>query len=94
MDITPRLGNAQPVEAGRTFILLGDLFAELGEPARARELYELGVERLESQPPSRYLVDAYKRLGQLLEAEGRAEEALDTLKRALGVQERAGKPLV
>jgi tetratricopeptide (TPR) repeat protein len=94
MDVSGRLGDAKPLDAGRTFVLLADLFVELGERERARELYELGVERLELQPASRYLVDAYKRLGQLLETEGRAEEALEMLKRALGVQERAGKPLV
>ncbi len=93
MEIVGRLGLAEPLEGGRAYVLLAGVFAELDEPERARELYELGIERLESQPPTRYLVDAYKKLAQLLETEGRPDQALETLKRALGVQERAGKPL-
>jgi tetratricopeptide (TPR) repeat protein len=93
MELTGKLGDAEPLETGRAYVLLGEIFAELGEAARAQELYELGVERLEAHGPTRYLVEAYKRLAQLLEAEGRAGEALFTLKRALGVQDRAGRPV-
>ena len=93
MEITPRLGEAEPLEGGRAFVILGGVFEDLGDPARARELYELGIELLEAQPPTRHLVEAYKGLAQLLEAEGRPDEALETLKRALGVQERTGRAL-
>jgi tetratricopeptide (TPR) repeat protein len=93
MALTQELGTAEPLEGGRAYVLLGDVFAELGDRARAKELFELGVDLLEQRGPTRYLVEAYKKLAQLLEAEGRPDEALETLKRALGVQERAGKPL-
>ncbi len=93
MEITPRLGEAEPLEGGRAFTLLAGIFADLGDGARARELYELGIELLEAQPPTRHLVEAYKGLAQQLEAGGRRDEALETLKRALGVQERAGRAL-
>lgn len=93
MRARSKLGDAQPVEAGRAYVLLAEIFDRTGDDARARELYELGIELLESQPPSRYLVAAYKRLGALLEQQGRPDEALEVLKRALGVQERAGRAL-
>lgn len=92
MEITGQLGRAGPLGSGSAYVLLGDVFAGLGDTARARELYELGVERLEEQGPTRYLVDGYKRLAQLLEGEDRADEALAMLKKALGVQERARRP--
>jgi tetratricopeptide (TPR) repeat protein len=93
MDLAARLNDTVAVDAGRAYILIADVFAELGETARAVELYELGIERLEEWGPTRYLVDAYKRLARLLEETGRADEALAALKLALGVQERAGKPI-
>ena len=93
MEAAARLGDALAVDAGRAYALIADVYAGLGDSARARELYELAIERLEEWGPSRYLVDAYRRLAQLLEAQGQADDALDLLKRALGVQDRAGKPL-
>jgi tetratricopeptide (TPR) repeat protein len=89
MDVTRRLGDAQPVDIGRVYVLLGEIFADVGEPARAREFYELAVELLEEQPPSRYLVEAYRNLAGLHEREGRSDEAVALLKRALAVQELA-----
>ena len=94
MEMTSRLDGTLAVDAGRAYVLLAGIFADLGEPERARELYELGIERLEERGPTRYLVDAYKQLAQLLEQRGHADEALELLKRALGVQDHAGRPLV
>ncbi len=93
MDLTALLNDTLVADAGRAYTLIADVLAELGETARAVELYELGIERLEEWGPTRYLVDAYKRLARVLEESGRADEALATLKQALGVQERTGKPL-
>ena len=93
MDISGRLSDAQPADAGRAYIVLAEVFDHLEERARARELYELGIEILEAQGPSRYLVQAYRSLAAILEADDRKEEALAVLKRALAVQERAGRPL-
>jgi tetratricopeptide (TPR) repeat protein len=93
MAATAGLKGALAVDAGRSYVLLAGIFTELGEPDRARELYELGIERLEEWGPSRYLVDAYGQLARLLEDAGHTDEALDVLKRALRVQQRTGKPI-
>lgn len=39
--------NAHPLDTGRTYLLLAEVFAATGEDVRALELYELAVERLE-----------------------------------------------
>jgi ribonuclease D len=45
-----------------------------------------------SRSPNRYLLEVYAKLADLLEAEGRKDEALDVLKRAVTAQARAGAP--
>jgi len=87
------LRDAHPTDLGRVSTLLGEIFAQLGDTARARELLELAIESLERQPPTRYLVRAYKRLGQLLRDQGDIEAALQLFERALGVQDRVGRAL-
>jgi tetratricopeptide (TPR) repeat protein len=81
-------GDAQPVDAGRAFVVVGDVFQRLGEKERAREIWELALDLLE-QEPNPWAADAYERLGRLLEDEGKTEEALAMLKRALGARERS-----
>jgi tetratricopeptide (TPR) repeat protein len=94
MQLSGSLGELPPSDSGRVYVELAATFADLGDDARARELYELGIEFLEALPPNRYLVAAYRRYSELLEAAGRADEALHVLKRAVGAQERAGRLLV
>lgn len=93
MRVTADLRETHTVDAGRAYTLLAEIFAELGEPARAREVLELAVELLEQRGPTRYLVSAYKRLAELLKEQGERDGALDLLERALGVQDRAGRAL-
>jgi tetratricopeptide (TPR) repeat protein len=93
MTATVELRGAEAVDLGRSYALLGEIFDDLGETERARELLELAIDLLEEEPPSRYLIQAYKRLAALLKARGDVEGALEVLERALGVQERAGKPI-
>lgn len=83
----------QPTAEGRSYVLLGEIFERLGDEERARELYELAIERLEEQPVGRYLVVAYRRLAESLKRAGRRDEALALLERALGAQEVAGRSL-
>ena len=80
------------VDAGRCYLLVADVFRELGEDARARELYELAVQLLEASP-TRYLVEAYSKLAQLLEDDGDEAGALAALKHAMGVQRRVDRML-
>jgi len=79
----------RPDEAGQSFSLLARTFAEAGERARAIELYELATQFLE-RGPNRYLVEAYAGLGELLEAEGRTQDALDLMKKALRLKAQVG----
>jgi tetratricopeptide (TPR) repeat protein len=87
MGVSGAIAEANPQDAGRAYALLAAVHESLGDTARARELYELAAELLE-RTPSRYLVDVLSKLAALLEAEGRQDEALEVLKRAVGV--RAG----
>jgi tetratricopeptide (TPR) repeat protein len=85
MEISGLLKDAKPRQAGRSYALLGEIYASIGEPERAKELYELAVEKLEPNP-DRYLVHAYSKLAELLEADGHPDAALSVLKRAMDVR--------
>src|SRR3954468_11471415 len=85
MEVSALLADAKPLQAGRSYVLLGDIYAATGQPERAKEIYELGIERLRSNP-DRYLVEAYSKLASLLEGEGDADAALAVLKRAMDVR--------
>lgn len=93
MEVGNELRGTHPVDAGRSYALLGEIFADLSEDERARELLELAVDVLERQAPNRYLVQAYKRLAALLKKRGDTDGALDVLERALSVNERVGRPV-
>jgi tetratricopeptide (TPR) repeat protein len=93
IDVANALRGTHAVDAGRTYALLGEIFMDLGDEARATEVLELAVEMLEQRSPNRYLVQAYKLLASLLRARGNTEAALDVLERALSVHERAGRPI-
>lgn len=86
MRVAAQLDGTHPGDAGRAYVLLGEIFDRLGDVARARQLYETGIGLLREQGPSRYLASAYRRLAELFEAEYRTEDAVTVLKRALSVQ--------
>jgi tetratricopeptide (TPR) repeat protein len=92
MSVTPLLAETSPGDAGRAYLLLGEIFASLGDRARAIEIYELALESLPAE--NRYLSDVYSALGEALEAEGRTDEALEALKRALSVRTHSRLPRV
>jgi tetratricopeptide (TPR) repeat protein len=87
MTIQGLLADAEPDDAGRAYTVLGDVYRQLGDNARAREIWELAAEQLEPDP-NPYIGDVYERLGTLLEEEGRTAEALQMLKRAYGARQR------
>jgi tetratricopeptide (TPR) repeat protein len=76
------LEAASPHDAGRGYALVAEVYEQLGDTAKALELYELAAERLEAQP-GRYLVEVYSKLARLLEDNGQKDEALQVLKRAV-----------
>ena len=85
MEASGVLSDAHPVDAGRGYGLVAQVFEELGDLAKARELYELAVEKLHDSP-SRYLLEVYSNLARVLEAEGRKDDALEVLKKAVAAQ--------
>ena len=92
MNAAAAISGDLTVDAGRCYLLIADVFRDLGEDTRARELYELAVQLLEASP-TRYLVEAYSKLAQLLEDAGDEAGALAALKRAMGVQRRVERML-
>ena len=66
------IAGANVEDAGRSYTLLADLFAQIGDTARAGELYELAAELLETNP-NRYLVRVYRRHAELLEEQGKTD---------------------
>ena len=93
MTAASELRGTHQVDAGRSYVLLGEIFAGIGDEERAQELLELAIELLEREGPSGYLVQAYKRLAAICRKRGDTEGALDVLERALSVNERVGRPI-
>lgn len=85
MEASGQLADGSPHDAGRGYMLIGDVFQELGDAAKAQELYELAAEVLEAIP-TRYLSEVYQKLAALLEADGQKDEALGVLKKAVAIQ--------
>jgi tetratricopeptide (TPR) repeat protein len=75
------LDAVNPGDRGHAYMTLGDVFAAAGDTARAKALYEQALELL-SEHGRRHLLDAGRRLADLLEAEGDTSGALRVLKRA------------
>ena len=84
MEAVGSLGETDAQDAGRAYSLLGEIFADLDDNARANELLEQAIDVLESQPANRYLIAAYKRKAALLREDGRVDEAIALLERGLG----------
>jgi tetratricopeptide (TPR) repeat protein len=85
MESAGVLVDAAPFDAGRGYTVVAEVFADLGDHEKARELYELAAEML-TPVASRYLLEVYQKLAALLEAEGQKDEALAVLKKAVSVQ--------
>jgi len=85
MEASGLLSDAMPEDAGRSYALVAEVFAELGDRAKARELYELAAQMLEGGP-RRYVLEVYQKLAALLEADGQTDEALGVLKKAVAVR--------
>jgi tetratricopeptide (TPR) repeat protein len=79
------LTEDRPEQAGRAYAVAADVFARRGDGARALELYELAAELVTDRHPD-FVREVCSKMAELLEAEGRKEEALELLKRAVGLQ--------
>ena len=85
-DSTALLEEIDSSDAGRGQALIGDIYASLGNPAKAREFYEAAATSLEGGSAERYVIEVYSKLAALHEAEGRSDEALAVLKKAMAAQ--------
>ena len=81
MELSASPRGVRPTDAGRAYVALAEACVDLGEPARA-------------MPTSRYLISAYRGLGELLEDAGKSDETPALLKRAVGAQESVRRLLV
>ena len=79
------LTEVAPHDAGRGYALIAEILESVGDTSGARQRYEQALELLE-HGPHRYTLDVYRRLAELHEAEGRSDEALTVLKKAMAVQ--------
>ncbi len=86
-QIPPLLQDAEPIEVGRVYSVLGEVASETGDRQTAVERYEVAAEYLERNTPNRYLVDVYAKLADVLEAEGRPDAAYRYMKKAVGMQQ-------
>jgi tetratricopeptide (TPR) repeat protein len=75
------LDAVNPGDRGHAYMTLGDVFAAAGDTARAKALYGQALELL-SEHGTRHVLDAGRRLADLLEAEGDTSGALRVLKSA------------
>jgi tetratricopeptide (TPR) repeat protein len=94
MQISGLISDAAPEDAARSYTVLGSVYEELGESSRAREVYELAAELLETRNPNRFLIDVYSKLADLADAEGRKDEAYEYMKKAVGQQRAVAETLV
>jgi tetratricopeptide (TPR) repeat protein len=84
MQASGLLTDVSPGDAGRGYALIAEVFAGVGDRAKAIELYELADELL--QEGGRWSNEVSARWAELLEQEGRKDEALELLKRAMRTQ--------
>lgn len=84
-ESTEILNEASSNDAGRGLAVTAEIYESLGDTKRAQEFFEQAIALLEAES-DRYLVEVYRKLAALHESEGRSEEALAILKKAMVVQ--------
>jgi tetratricopeptide (TPR) repeat protein len=92
LETAALLRRFDPADAGRAYQAIASIFADIGELARARELYELALDSLE-RCGSPYLSDTYRGLADVLKADGKTDEAFAMLEKAVAVQSQVRRPL-
>jgi tetratricopeptide (TPR) repeat protein len=80
----PLLADTSPINAGRSYLLTALIFKQLGDEAKALELYELAAESFPTQ--DRHAAEAYQAMAEIAKAAGRKDYALDYLERALAAR--------
>jgi tetratricopeptide (TPR) repeat protein len=85
VDAAGGLAEIQPEQAGRAHAVAADVFVRVGDTSRALEHYGRAVDLVSERHPE-FIREVYGKMAELLEAEGRKDEALELLKRAVGLQ--------
>jgi tetratricopeptide (TPR) repeat protein len=80
----PLLADTSPTNAGRGYLLAASIFNELGDQAKALELYELAADSFPAQ--DRHAAEAYGAMAEIAKAAGRKDDALEYLERALAIR--------
>lgn len=80
----PLLADTSPTNAGRSYLLAAAIFKELGDQAKALELYELAADSFPAQ--DRHAAEAYGAMAEIAKAAGRKDDALEYLERALAIR--------
>jgi tetratricopeptide (TPR) repeat protein len=88
-EVLGSLEGMSQVDQARAYSTLAEIFAESGDRLQAIELYESSLEQMDGSP---FALDTYRKLAELLEAEGRPDEALAVLKRAVEPQTAKQRP--
>jgi tetratricopeptide (TPR) repeat protein len=91
-DVAAVLEETSTGDAVRSYGVLAEVFVVLGERDRALNLYELAIERADKWS-SPFLREVYARMAQLLEDEGRKDEAYAVLKKALQLEAEVTRPV-
>ena len=76
------LEGAEPIEVGRAWRSLADVFERLGDFDLAERCYRTGIEAFLRQGAARELAETYRAFGKFFRARGRKKEALDAFERA------------
>jgi tetratricopeptide (TPR) repeat protein/DNA-binding XRE family transcriptional regulator len=82
-----QLRDASPEDAARGLLVLAEIHARRGEVEEAIATYRRAVAAFSG--PHRYKLEAYSRLGELLKAQGRKDEALEVFSEAMRLQAEA-----
>jgi tetratricopeptide (TPR) repeat protein len=76
--------DSQPINAARGYGIAAEIFADLGDEAKAIELYELAAEALPTT--DRHLAEIYRKLSAIYEDSGDSDQAIRYLKLAFDAQ--------
>lgn len=87
LGAVPRFEHAQPAQQARSYAIAAGVLKSAGDNGRALELYELAADTIPS--PDRLSIEVYRAIAEIHEAEGRPDEAMAALKRALAAQDPA-----
>ncbi len=81
------MDTVSPEDAARALMVLAEIHQELGDADAAIDAYRRATNSFPG--PHRYKIEAYSKLGELLKAQDRKDEALDVFSEAMRLQAEA-----